>query len=127
MSNINFMTKKSPAIIFWIPIALLCCILAPMNLRVNTLYIEFALPVVGFFALWLCLANFLFYEPKLRSLKWGLINLILVLFYNPIISNLSLSFILALKNHRYLILLNLSCALVFFYQWWQLRGISRKA
>ncbi len=117
--------KQQSFAIWWIPAFILAFVLYPKNLTWNTVYIEFAMPVVGIFILWLLIVSLLSWKKNTNEAekykRFFMINVLLLFTYNPFFVSYSLSTLLANENFRYFTLLNLFCAALLIYQWWKIK------
>ena len=115
------MVKYESALLWWIPAIILSCIFIPMSFRWFTVYVEFALPLVGIFAAWFSIRHLFFSANQPNSKQIGIIYLLLVLVYNPVAVEYAFATYVASINHLYLIMLNVLCAAFFVSMWWQVK------
>ncbi len=119
------MNKEDPSVIWWIPTLILLVVLWPMSFRWYTVYLEFGVPCLGIFFAWFTLRNLLKAKKNQQYIKTAAVYFLLMLIYNPLSYNFSLVSFMAQKNHTYLIVLNMVCAAVVLYMWWQEKSRKR--
>ncbi|MGD9591931.1 MAG: hypothetical protein AB7V32_05380 [Candidatus Berkiella sp.] len=110
--------KQSDAI-WWIPAIVLLAVIVPKNLSWNTAYLEFGMPTIGLFFAWLLAKSLVKAKDDKQYINKAWIYLLLILIYNPLTYKYSLVYFFASKSFAYLIILNLSCAVLLIYLWWQ--------
>ncbi|MBN9287740.1 MAG: hypothetical protein BGO43_03000 [Gammaproteobacteria bacterium 39-13] len=117
--------QNNSMLVWWIPIITLLLILFPFKEESYRIYVPF-LSIVGGFAIWLVISYLFFLKERKDAKLWGVVFLVVALFYNPFMIKLNAAIMVANLSHPIAILMNLVTAGVFLYNWWLFKFKEKK-